>query len=490
MAANKSILYVTSEVTPFIKTGGLADISSAFPLALVEQGHDVRIITPKYGNISERRNRIHEIKRLKDIPIIVSGKETMATVKSSQVINTKSKVQVYLVTNEDYLEPYKGAYTNPKTGKPFPNNAERFIFFQKAAIETCFRLGWKPDIIHCNDWQTGMIPVFLKELYTDSDFFKNTKTVFTIHNLHDQGVFSKKGFDSSGLAEKLFSDTGVAHEDSLNMMKAGIAYADVVTTVSPTYAKDITKPEHGAGLDAIIKKSKKRLYGIQNGVDTEIWNPATDKLIDEKFDADSLEEKYENKNALARSFGLEANLDTPLVCMIAPLTAENGYDLVIEAIDEIVGLGLQLVMMGEGSGKIPKALEKAAKKHKEHVSIKVEEDEETTHLMVAGSDILLMPSLYEPSGFNQLYAMAYGTVPVVHAIGGLGDSVHKYNNSKKIGTGFLFKNYNAEEMMKALKQAISTFKNEEEWEELQKECLSQDNSWTVAAEEFSSSIYS
>ena len=490
MAASKSILFVTSEVTPFIKTGGLADVSAALPLALVELGHDVRIIAPKYGNISERRNRIHEIKRLKDIPIIVSGQETMATVKSSQVINSKAKVQVYLVTNDDYLEPYKGAYINPKTGKDFPNNDERFIFFQKAAIETCFRLGWKPDIIHCNDWQTGLIPVFLKELYTD-EFFKKTKTVFTIHNMSYQGEFPEKSFESTGLSPELFSPSGVAHNGKLNMMKAGIVFADSVTTVSPTYAKEITKKEHGAGLENIVRKYKGKLHGILNGVDTEIWNPATDKLIDEKYDVNSLTEKYENKLALAKSFGLEANIDVPIICMIARMVEQKGYDLVIDAADQIVEAGAQLVILGEGTGKIPKGLEKIAKKHKKNIGVKISYDEDTAHLMQAGSDILLMPSKFEPCGLNQLYAMAYGTIPVVHDTGGLSDSVEKYDPKKKSGTGFLFKSYSVADMMKSLKQAISLFKeNEEEWEALQRRGMEKDNSWKVSAEEYSSTIYS
>ena len=490
MAASKSILFVTSEVTPFIKTGGLADVSATLPLALVELGHDVRIIAPKYGNISERRNRIHEIKRLKDIPIMVSGKETMATVKSSQVVNSKAKVQVYLVTNDDYLEPYKGAYVNPKTGKDFANNDERFIFFQKAAIETCFRLGWKPDIIHCNDWQTGLIPVFLKELYTDNDFFKKTKTVFTIHNLSYQGEFPESSFASTGLSEELFSPSGVAHNGKLNMMKAGIVFADAVTTVSPTYAKEIMKKEYGAGLEGVIRKHKNKLHGILNGVDTEIWNPAIDKLIEEKYDADSLTGKYENKTALAKAFGLEANLDTPIICMIARMVEQKGYDLVISAMDDIVKMGAQVVIMGEGTGKIPKALEKEAKKHKKNVGLKIGYDEETAHLMQAGADILLMPSQFEPCGLNQLYAMAYGTVPVAHDTGGLSDSIEMYNAAKKTGTGFLFKNYSAGDMLKTLEQAVTLFReDEEEWENLQLRGMETDNSWRVSAEEYSSNVY-
>lgn len=483
MAASRSILFVTSEVTPFVKTGGLADVSAALPLGLVELGYDVRIIAPKYGNVSERRNRIHEIKRLKDIPIIVDGKESMATVKSSQVVNSRAKVQVYLVTSQDYFEPYKGAYIDPKTDKEFVNNDERFIFFQKSAIETCFRLGWRPDIIHCNDWQTGLIPAFLKELYADSDFFKKTKTVFTIHNMAYQGIFPKKSFAKTGLPESAFSDKGVAHDDKLNMLKAGIVYADAVTTVSPSYAKEITGAEHGAGLDGVVRKHKKKLHGILNGVDTETWNPAIDKLIDEKYDAESLMEKFENKAALAKAFGMQAEADTPMVCMIARMVEQKGYDLVIDAADDIAALGVQLVIMGDGSGKYPKALEKIAKKHP-NIAVKVGYDEEMAHLMQAGSDMLIMPSRFEPCGLNQLYALAYGTVPVVHATGGLGDSIIKYNTAKKTGNGFVFKEYTPQALVEALRQAVELYRNEEEWEDLQKFIMAEDHSWKASAQEY------
>lgn len=488
MAASRSILFVTSEVVPFVKTGGLADVSAALPLALVELGHDVRIIAPKYGNVSERRNRIHEIKRLKDIPITVAGKETMATVKSSQVVNSRAKVQVYLVTSSDYFEPYKGAYIDPKTNKDFVNNDERFIFFQKSAIETCFRLGWSPDIIHCNDWQTGLIPAFVKELYGESDFFKKTRTIFTVHNMAYQGIYPASSFEKTGLPDSVFTDKGVAHDGKLNMLKGGIVYADAVTTVSPTYAKEITAAEHGAGLESVVKKHKKKLHGILNGVDTEIWNPTTDKLIDEKYDVDSLQEKFENKSALARKFGLDADIDTPIVCMIARMVEQKGYDLLLEAINDIADLGIQLVVMGDGSGKYPKALEKAAKKH-ENIAVKVGYDEETAHLMQAGSDILLMPSVFEPCGLNQLYALAYGTVPVVHATGGLADSIIKYSTGKKTGNGFLFKEYTAEAMLKALQQAIDLYRNEEAWEELQKSIMEEDHSWKASAQLYVEEAY-
>ena len=488
MASSRSILFVTGEVAPFVKTGGLADVSAALPLALVEMGHDVRIIAPKYGNISERRNRIHEIKRLKDIPIEVNGKESMATVKSSQVVNTKSKVQVYLVTSDVYFEPNKGAYVNPKTGKEFPNNDERFIFFQKAAIETCFRLGWKPDIIHCNDWQTGLIPVMLKELYGDDDFFKGTKSVFTVHNLGYQGEFPKASFDKTGLDSSLFTAKGVAHNKNLNMMKAGLLFADEVTTVSPTYATEITKKENGAGLESVVRKIKGKLTGILNGVDTEEWNPSVDKLIDEKYDADSLEDKYDNKKALGKKVGFKANEERPVVCMIARMVDQKGYDLIIESLPELGKLDAEFVILGEGTGPIVKKLEKGAKKL-DNVHVTIGYDEKSAHLMFAGSDFVLMPSKYEPSGLNQMYGMAYGTVPIVRATGGLIDSVSQVDVAKGTGEGVLFKPYTSAAMLKAVNQALSLYEDEETFEDLQKRIMAVDVSWSNAATTYSEDIY-
>lgn len=488
MGSSRSILYVTSEVSPFVKTGGLADVSAGLPLALVEMGHDVRIIAPKYGNISERRNRIHEIKRLKDIPIEVDGRETMATVKSSQVVNSRSKVQVYLVTSEEYFEPNKGAYVHPKTGKDFPNNDERFIFFQKAAIETCFRLGWKPDIIHCNDWQTGLIPVFVRELYGDDGFFDDTKTIFTIHNLAYQGIFPKASFEKTGLDASLFSAKGVAHDKMLNMMKAGIMFADVVTTVSPGYAREIAKKEHGEGLESIIRKAKDRMHGILNGVDTEEWNPSSDKMIDEKYGADSLVDKYDNKKALAKAFGFKAEASRPVIAMIARMVEQKGYDLILEALPKLSDIEADFIFMGEGSGKIPKDLEKKAKKI-DNVQVRIGYEEELAHLTFAGSDFVLMPSKFEPCGLNQFYAMVYGAVPIVRSTGGLADSVEPYNVAKGTGDGFVFKKYEVAEMLAAIETAVEFFGNDEAFEELQKRLMQRDVSWGVAAEIYATEIY-
>lgn len=488
MAKSLSILFVSSEVVPFVKTGGLADVSAALPLALTELGHDVRIVVPKYGTISERRNRIHEIKRLKDIPIDVAGEETMATVKSSQVVNSRAKVQVYLVTNDKYLEPVKGIYQNPHTGKDFPNNDERFIFFQKSVLETCLRLGWRPDVIHCNDWQTGLIPAFLKELYAKDNFFAHTRVIFTIHNMAYQGIFPATTFEKTGLPERAFSPSGVEFGGNVNYLKAGIVYADAVSTVSPTYAKEIMTPAHGCGLESVVKKHKDKLWGIMNGVDTEIWNPETDKLIDTKYSSESLEGKFENKTALASKFNMDADLDVPLIGVIARMVEQKGYDLICEAIEPLMKLGVQLVILGEGEKKYQTALEKAARKHK-NVGLATTYDEELAHQIQAGADILLMPSQFEPCGLNQLYALAYGTVPVVHKTGGLADSIADYNPKKGTGNGFVFTQYTMQGMIDALQRAIALYRDEEKWEELLKSIMAEDHSWKALAEQYVEHLY-
>ncbi len=480
MAKSLSILFVTSEVVPFAKTGGLADVSAALPLALTELGHDVRIVVPKYGSVSERRNRIHEIKRLKDIPIVVAGEETMATVKSSQVVNSRAKVQVYLVTNDKYLEAFKGIYQDP-SGKDYAENDERFIFFSKAVLETCIRLGWRPDVIHCNDWQTALIPALLKECYAGDNFFSHTRTVMTVHNLAYQGAFPKGAIEKIGLPKESWSQ--VENGGKANFMKGGIVYADALTTVSPSYAKEILTAAGGCGLEGVLKKNRDHLFGIQNGVDTEVWNPATDKLIDTKYTAETLEGKFENKTELARTFGLDAELDTPLAVMIGRMVEQKGYDVLISAIDDMVKLGVQLVVMGEGDKKYATALEKAARKHKT-VKVKVGYDEETAHMMHAGADMLIMPSLFEPSGLNQLYALAYGTVPVVHKTGGLSDTISDYNPKKGTGNGFVFTTPTAKGLVDALKRAVDLFHAEEKWEELQRAIMVEDHSWRASAAEY------
>lgn len=486
MAKSLSILFITSEVLPFAKTGGLADVSAALPLALTELGHDVRLIIPKYGSVSERRNRIHEIKRLKEIPMEIAGEETIAVVKSSQVVNARAKVQVYLVTNDKYLEPLKGIYTDPKTGKDFANNDERFIFFAKAALETCLRLGWRPDVIHCNDWQTALIPMFMKEMYGKDPMFAHTRTLLTIHNMAYQGVFPAGVFAKTGLPAHLAP--AMEHAGKTNFLKAGIVYADAVNTVSPRYAKEIMTSEYGCGLESVVKKHGEKLWGIVNGVDTEVWNPATDKLISEKYTATNLEAKFENKTSLGNRFAMDADLDTPIFGMIARLVEQKGYDLICESIDKLAALPAQFVFMGEGDKKYETVLTRASKKYK-NIGFFHGYDEELAHLVQAGSDAILMPSRFEPCGLNQLYAQAYGSVPVVAKTGGLLDTIEEYNPKKESGNGFFIEDLTTEGLVATLQKVIELFRMEEQWETLVKAIMAIDNSWKASAEEYVNNLY-
>jgi starch synthase len=301
-----------------------------------------------------------------------------------------------------------------------------------------------------------------------------------------QGIFPADTFEKTGLPESARSS--LEYGGKVNFLKGGICYADSLATVSPTYAKEIMTPQYGCGLEGTIKKNKEKLWGILNGVDTEVWNPATDKLIDTKYTSEELEEKFENKSELAKKFQMEADIDVPMVVMIGRMVEQKGYDLLIESVDRIAGLGVQLVVMGEGEKKYQTALEKAAKKHR-NVALHAGYDEELAHLMIAGGDILLMPSKFEPCGLNQLYAFAYGTVPVVHKTGGLTDSVIDFNPKKGVGNGFCFTDYTPDALIEALQRGLALYRDEEKWEELQQSIMAEDHAWKVSAAEYVENLY-
>ena len=278
------ILFITSEVVPFVKTGGIADVSSALPQQLTELGHQVRIVIPKYGAIDERKFRIHEVVRLKDINTEINGKEIIYSIRSSFLVGQKSRIQLYLLDNEEYFGSRHSLYADPITGIEFSDNDERFILFTKAVFELIKRLGWIPDIIHCNDWQCGLVPAYLKTIHQDDDQLKDIKTLFTIHNISEQGVFSKNSFEKTDLPAQLKKETGVLLSGKLNFMKAGLQFADTINTVSETYAKEIcTSEEFGEGLGNVLKKREKDVFGVINGIDVSAWNPEKDTLLPKKF---------------------------------------------------------------------------------------------------------------------------------------------------------------------------------------------------------------
>lgn len=478
-----NILFVASEVDPFAKTGGLADVSSALPKAIKEQGHEIRIMLPRYRFISERKFKLHDIIRLKDIPIPVGNDTALGNVKSSFISNLKEKVQVYFLDNEKYFGR-DGVYQSPTSKKDYKDNDERFVFFCRGVLETLKRLGWQPDIIHCNDWQTGLIPAYLKTLYADDPLFKNVKTIFTIHNMAYQGSFPFETFEKSNLPKDAFKAEGVEAYGKFNFLKAGLVYADTITTVSEKYAHEICdSDEYGAGLNGLLHTRKKDLRGILNGIDTHIWNPLSDEHIFRKYDIKSIDAKVDNKRALLRKFGLAFEETTPVIGAISRLVEQKGFDLVLEVIEDLMKQKVQFVMLGSGDAELEKHFDKVQKKYPKQMGITFGYDEELAHMIEAGSDLFLMPSRYEPCGLNQMYSMRYGTLPIVRATGGLDDTVEDYSGSGK-GTGFKFEKYDAKELMKALLRAIKVFQQQDEWKKLMRNGMQKDFSWAHSASKY------
>jgi starch synthase len=486
MSKPLSILFVSSEAVPFAKTGGLADVSGALPQVVREMGHDIRIIMPKYSTVSDRKFKIHDIKRLTDIPIPVGSRTLLGSVKSSFMTNIKTKVQVYFLSNEElYSRP--DLYVNPATKEPWPDNDDRFIFFCRSVIETLYLLGWKPDILHLNDWQTGLIAALARTQYAKDPLFKNTKIVFTVHNAAYQGIFPKESFAKTGLPASAFGVEGVEFHGQMNLLKAGLMYSDVITTVSDTYAKEIrSSEEFGYGLEGVFKKRARVTHGLLNGMDTTIWNPATDPLITKTYSAgDSLNEgKLENKKALCERFKLPFSETIPVIGIVSRLVDQKGFDLIQERLADILNEPCQMVVLGSGEKKYEEFFAKAARKNPKKLGVFIGFDENLAHLIEAGSDMFLMPSKYEPCGLNQMYSLNYGTLPIVRATGGLADTVEDIAEKPKSGTGFVFRNYSGQELLQTLQRALKTYQAKEVWHAAMIRGMKKDFSWNASADRY------
>ncbi len=483
---SRNVLFVSSEVYPYAKTGGLADVSYALPQVLREFNHDVRVIMPKYGFIGEKKQKIHIINRLQGMDFTVNGTYTMVNAKSSAILTQKTRVQIYLVESEEFFQR-PGLYVDPLTGSDYPDNDERFYIFALSVFETCKRLLWKPDIIHCNDWQTGLIPAMLKSVYKDDPFFAGTKTVFTIHNLAYQGNFPASTFPKLGLPQEMFSPGGMEFFGAVSYMKAGLAFADAITTVSETYAQEIRTPEFGCGLEGLLAKRKRDLHGILNGIDLVIWNPEKDSNIVKPYTAAKLENKEECKNDLCQSMGIPYEKGVPVIGLIARFSDQKGMDLIAASVEHIVKSGAQLVVLGSGDKKYEDFFNKVQKAYPTQIGIYIGFHDNLAHKIEAGADMFIMPSKYEPCGLNQMYSMRYGTVPVVRATGGLADTVIDPENAtrKNPATGFVFDKYDAKHFMKALDRAMHTYRHEPEvWKKMQVCGMSRDFSWYRSAERY------
>ena len=462
----------SSEVAPFAKTGGLGDVLGALPQALSKLGHDVRVIMPKYGCIPEEYRQQMEFKFFIYVPLGWRRKYCGVF----QLI--KDGVTYYFIDNEYYFgDPYLYKW----------NDLERFAFFDKGCLEILRHLDFKPDVIHCHDWQTGMIPALLHAYFVRDDFYRGIKTVFTIHNLRYQGIYSMDIVaDFFSLDKSYFTDDKLEFHGCANLLKGGIVYSDFVTTVSPTYAEEIKTPLGGEKLDGLLFARSGEMYGIINGIDYDEYNPKTDKYIFENYDLRNIvSKKKANKMKLQEQLGLPVDGEKAMIGIVSRLVDQKGFDIIAEAMGELMELDIQLVILGTGDAKYEEMFKQTAWYNPQKVSANIMFSNEMAHKIYAASDLFLMPSMFEPCGLGQMIAMAYGTVPIVRETGGLKDSVQPFNEYTNEGNGFSFYPYSAHDMVYTIRMALNHFGNKEVWNPLMKRAMKTDFSWTSSAKKYS-----
>ncbi len=478
MATNSlKIMYLSAEVAPFAKTGGLADVAGSLPKALNALGHDVRIVMPRYGRISPERFGLKEV--IPELKVPMGDKTESARILQGEIGSGEEKTTVYFVDNAR-LYDRDNIYM-------YPDDAERFLFFSKAALELARKLNWQPDIVHCNDWHTAMVPNWLKTIYKDDPFFTHTATVYTIHNLAYQGVFGYRVLEIAGLAEYGF----IAHpetaslNDVVDFMARGILFADVITTVSPRYAQEILTPEYGEGLDGILRDRKDRLFGILNGIDVETLNPATDPNLPVNFDADSLDRRVENKLALQKEVGLPQRPDVPLMGVISRLADQKGFDLLGQIMDPLFRFNdVQFVLLGTGEERYHHMFQQMAQRYPDRFSANFTFNAPLAQKIYGGSDMFLMPSRFEPCGLGQMIAMRYGSVPVVRETGGLADTVENYDPTTGKGNGFTFRKYDSMALYTTVVRALENYRYPKIWRKLMLRGMKKDFSWQKSAKEY------
>jgi starch synthase len=466
------ILHVASEAYPFIKTGGLADVSASLPRTQARLGHDVRLLIPAY------RAAIAQIQAPKTIAEIqVSGLLGSVRILETDMGDAGSKV--WLVDHGPAFDRDGNPYLDD-TGMPWPDNAERFLLLCRIAVAVIHDedlLEWRPDVIHCHDWQTGMVAPLI-------DDHQDIVKIFTIHNLSYQGIFPRSTFMSLGLNEELWAMNGVEYLDQMSFIKGGIVFSDWITTVSPTYAREIQTADLGCGLEGLLQHRSDRLVGILNGIDYDEWDPSIDAYIDFGYDADTLQGKLRNKNVCMERWSLQGDDKVPLFGFVGRLVDQKGIDLLVTALPELLTHGYPFVVLGMGDPKLERKLQDIARAYPARIHVRVGYDEKMSHQIAAAADIFVMPSRFEPCGLNQMYSMHYGTVPIVSRTGGLADTVvpaTPRNLANKTATGFTFTEFTADALIKTIHQGAKLFGDEQRWRALMLAGMSRDFSWHQSA---------
>ncbi len=473
-----NICFVASEVAPFAKTGGLADVASALPEYLKSQGHDTRVFMPLYSVVDTSKYTLTPVDFLQDLHLHLGSHYFQYAVFVGRAPD--SEVDVYFI-HCPQLFHRDGVYTGEW------DEHLRFALLCRAAIECCQRMGWGPDVFHCNDWHTALVPIYLKTIYSWDRLFAHSKTVLTIHNIAYQGVFPAEVVPNLGLddyRELLFRDD--LKQGAVSFMKSGVLYADVVSTVSRTYAREIQTEAFGMGLESLLRARSSSVVGIVNGVDYRQWSPQTDPHIPYHYDVDSVAEgKAKNKRHLIESVGLIAEDETPLIGIVSRLTAQKGFELTFEALPEALRyLDLCAVILGTGESHIEDHFHWLQRTFPQRVCYYCGYNNELAHLIEAGSDIFLMPSRFEPCGLNQMYSLKYGTAPIVRKTGGLADTVEQFDPATGEGTGFVFEHFDTTGFTWALKTALTTYRDRPAWEQLRLNGMAKDYSWERQGAEY------
>ena len=469
------LLMVTSEAAPFAKTGGLADVAGSLPLALHALGHDVRLVMPWYRAVREVTGNLRPSRRKLSIPI--GDHIYQAGYRTGEIRG----VPVYFI---DVPELYDRPELYGEHGQDYPDNAERFGLLSLAALELVRQLKFCPDVIHAHDWQAGLVPVYLHQQRGHDPFFAKTSSLFTIHNLGYQGIFPLAVGRALGLDEPLLTADGLEYHGQISLLKGGIRFADQINTVSPTYCQEIQTPECGIGLDGLLRSRADRLHGLLNGLDGKLWTPANDQALTHPYSAEHLPAKAACKKVLQEELGLQASAKTPIVAMITRIDTQKGIELVLESWDKILSRDLQLVILGTGNPDFERRLAGAASFYPGQASVLLRFDDALSRRIYAGSDLFLMPSRYEPCGLGQLIALRYGSVPLVHATGGLVDTIIDPLASADQANGFVFHGYRHGSLMECLDRALAAYAEPKAWRKLVLQGMRQETSWTHAAEQY------
>jgi len=483
------IVYAAAEMVPFAKVGGLADVAGSLTQVLARQGHRVSVFLPLYPGARKQAN-------LRLEPVASVGVRLGDRVIEGKVHHARlaeSGVEVYFLENDAFYDR-PNPYVDPKTGQDWPDNAERFAFFSRAILETCAVRGWAPDVFHLNDYQVGLVAALLREEHAGNGLGQSA-TVYSIHNLGYQGIFPRNGTDPSEareLAERLSLNPDLMYPMAplefygrLNFTKAALTYADLIVAVSPTYAREIQTEEFGFGLDGVLRARTNRVIGILNGIDADLWNPATDALLPHNYGPSDFPGKAENKARLLEAMHLPQDLGTPLIGIISRLVDQKGFDLLAEVAGELFRAGkLRMVILGSGMPKYEELFRKLAKQYPDRLAVEIGFNDPLAHLIEAGADFFLMPSKYEPCGLNQMYSMRYGTVPIVRATGGLADTVTAFDPTRGRGTGFVFEDYTPEALRAAIERALAAYGQQRSFKNLITRIMALDFSWERAAREY------